>query len=36
VDMPITQNVVDLLDAKVLPAQAVANLMGRDPTTEGA
>lgn len=36
VDMPITQNVVDLLDAKVLPAQAIANLMGRDPTTEGA
>ena len=36
VDMPIAQNVVDLLDAKVLPAQAVANLMGRDPTTEGA
>ncbi len=35
VDMPITQNVVDLLDAKVLPAQAVANLMGRGPTTEG-
>lgn len=35
VDMPITQNVVDLLDAKVLPAQAVANLMGRGPTAEG-
>jgi glycerol-3-phosphate dehydrogenase (NAD(P)+) len=36
VDMPITQKVVDLLDAKVLPAQAVAHLMGRNPTTEGA
>lgn len=35
VEMPITQCVVDLLDAKVAPAQAVAQLMGRDPTAEG-
>jgi len=35
VEMPITQSVVDLLDAKLLPAQAVAKLMGRGPTTEG-
>ena len=35
VDMPITQSVVDLLDGRVLPAQAVASLMGRGPTAEG-
>jgi glycerol-3-phosphate dehydrogenase (NAD(P)+) len=35
VDMPITQNVVDLLDGRVLPAQAVATLMGRSPAAEG-
>jgi glycerol-3-phosphate dehydrogenase (NAD(P)+) len=35
VEMPITQNVVDLLDGRVLPAQAVATLMGRGPATEG-
>lgn len=35
VEMPITQNVVDLLDGRVLPAQAVATLMGRGPTAEG-
>lgn len=35
VEMPITQNVVDLLDGRVLPAQAVATLMGRGPAAEG-
>lgn len=35
VDMPIAQCVVDLLDARLQPAQAVAMLMGRDPTVEG-
>jgi glycerol-3-phosphate dehydrogenase (NAD(P)+) len=35
VDMPIAQCVVDLLDARLQPAQAVAALMGRDPTAEG-
>jgi glycerol-3-phosphate dehydrogenase (NAD(P)+) len=35
VEMPITQNVVDLLDGRVLPPQAVATLMGRGPATEG-
>jgi glycerol-3-phosphate dehydrogenase (NAD(P)+) len=35
VDMPIAQCVVDLLDAKLLPVQAVATLMGRGPTAEG-
>ena len=34
IDMPITQAVVDLLDAKMRPAEAVAALMGRDPTPE--
>lgn len=34
VDMPITQAVVDLLDAKMRPAEAVAALMGRDPAAE--
>jgi glycerol-3-phosphate dehydrogenase (NAD(P)+) len=35
VDMPITQGVVDLLDGKVQPAQALAALMGRGPALEG-
>ena len=33
--MPIAQCVVDLLDGRVQPSQAVAALMGRDPTAEG-
>lgn len=36
VPMPITHGVVDLLDGKLQPAQAVAALMGRGPATEGA
>ena len=32
--MPIAQGVVALLDGQIQPAQAVALLMGRDPTTE--
>ncbi|TAH14131.1 MAG: NAD(P)-dependent glycerol-3-phosphate dehydrogenase [Curvibacter sp.] len=36
VPMPITQSVVDLLDGRVKPAQAVTSLMGREPTAEGA
>jgi glycerol-3-phosphate dehydrogenase (NAD(P)+) len=35
VDMPIAQAVVDLLDGRLQPAQAVATLMGRGPTAEG-
>ena len=34
IDMPITQNVVALLDGLILPGQAVTLLMGRDPTAE--
>ncbi|WP_332742982.1 NAD(P)H-dependent glycerol-3-phosphate dehydrogenase [Hydrogenophaga sp.] len=34
VDMPITDAVVALLDGDLLPAQAVAMLMGRDPKDE--
>lgn len=34
VDMPITKAVVDLLDGVTAPAQALAMLMGRDPTVE--
>ncbi len=34
VEMPITQAVVALLDGQVRPSQAVALLMGRDPTAE--
>jgi glycerol-3-phosphate dehydrogenase (NAD(P)+) len=34
VDMPITRAVVELLDGKVRPAEAVATLMGRDPAAE--
>ncbi|MFC5521176.1 NAD(P)H-dependent glycerol-3-phosphate dehydrogenase [Polaromonas jejuensis] len=34
VEMPIAQSVVALLDGRILPAQAVALLMGRDPTAE--
>ena len=34
VEMPITQGVVDLLDGRVLPAEAVAGLMGREPVAE--
>jgi glycerol-3-phosphate dehydrogenase (NAD(P)+) len=34
VEMPIAQAVVDLLDGRLAPAQAVATLMGRDPASE--
>ncbi|MDR7148208.1 glycerol-3-phosphate dehydrogenase (NAD(P)+) [Hydrogenophaga palleronii] len=34
VDMPISEAVVDLLDARLQPAQALAVLMGRDPKQE--
>ena len=34
VDMPIAECVVDLLDGRMQPAQAVAALMGRGPRTE--
>ncbi|WP_427915209.1 NAD(P)H-dependent glycerol-3-phosphate dehydrogenase [Ramlibacter sp. MMS24-I3-19] len=34
VDMPITRAVVALLDGQLRPAQAVAQLMGRDPAAE--
>jgi glycerol-3-phosphate dehydrogenase (NAD(P)+) len=34
VEMPIAQGVVALLDGQMQPAQAVAALMGRDPTQE--
>lgn len=34
VDMPITECVVDLLDGRIQPNQAVARLMGREPGTE--
>lgn len=34
VDMPITRAVVDLLDGRLTPADAVAALMGRDPASE--
>jgi glycerol-3-phosphate dehydrogenase (NAD(P)+) len=34
VDMPISRAVVDLLDGKLQPAQAVATLMGREATAE--
>jgi glycerol-3-phosphate dehydrogenase (NAD(P)+) len=36
VDMPIAQCVVGLLEGKLQPAQAVALLMGREPTQEAA
>lgn len=36
VDMPIAQAVVALLDGQLSPAQAVAALMGREPTFEQA
>ena len=36
VDMPISRCVVELLDGRIRPAQAVAALMGRDPTFEAA
>lgn len=35
VSMPITEGVVALLDGRLRPEQAVAALMGRDPTIEG-
>lgn len=35
IDMPIARCVVDLLDGRLQPAQAVATLMGRGPTAEG-
>jgi glycerol-3-phosphate dehydrogenase (NAD(P)+) len=34
IEMPIAQSVVDLLDGKLKPAEAVAALMGRGPTAE--
>ena len=34
VDMPISRGVVALLDGQIEPAEAVAALMGRDPTAE--
>ena len=34
VEMPIAQAVVALLDGRIHPAQAVALLMGREPTVE--
>jgi glycerol-3-phosphate dehydrogenase (NAD(P)+) len=34
VEMPIAAGVVDLLDGRVSPQQAVATLMGRDPAAE--
>ncbi|MDW5443873.1 NAD(P)H-dependent glycerol-3-phosphate dehydrogenase [Polaromonas sp. SM01] len=34
VDMPISRGVVALLDGQMQPAEAVAALMGRDPTAE--
>lgn len=34
VDMPISAAVVDLLDGRLTPAQAVAALMGREPAAE--
>ncbi len=34
VEMPIAQSVVALLDGRLRPEQAVAELMGRDPATE--
>jgi glycerol-3-phosphate dehydrogenase (NAD(P)+) len=36
IDMPIAQAVVALLDGQLTPAQAVAALMGREPTLEQA
>jgi len=36
VDMPIARCVVELLDGRMRPAEAVAALMGRDPTAEMA
>ncbi len=35
VDMPITEAVVELLEGRLRPDEAVAALMGRDPKTEG-
>lgn len=34
IEMPITECVVDLLDGRIRPEQAVARLMGREPGTE--
>ena len=34
IDMPISQSVVALLDGKISPREAVAALMGREPTEE--
>ncbi len=34
VEMPITESVVDLLDGKIRPEQAVVRLMARDPAEE--
>lgn len=36
VQMPIAEAVVDLLDGRLAPAEAVAALMGRDPAPEAA
>jgi glycerol-3-phosphate dehydrogenase (NAD(P)+) len=35
VDMPITDAVVELLEGRLRPDEAVAALMGRDPKSEG-
>jgi glycerol-3-phosphate dehydrogenase (NAD(P)+) len=32
--MPIARGVVELLDGRLRPAEAVAALMGREPTAE--
>ena len=36
VEMPIAQSVVELLDGRITPIQAVGLLMGRDPASESA
>jgi glycerol-3-phosphate dehydrogenase (NAD(P)+) len=36
VEMPIASAVVDLLDGKLRPEQAVVALMGRDPAAESS
>jgi glycerol-3-phosphate dehydrogenase (NAD(P)+) len=35
IDMPITAAVVEVLQGRLAPAQAVARLMGRDARSEG-
>ena len=34
IEMPITECVVDLLDGRIRPEQAVSRLMGREPGSE--